>query len=457
MTKKIKTLLITLIFVFTAVFASCTTVPGVTPDDGYEDVEGVSNLEQPKNITITDLEDSFKVTFDEVENATNYSVVISSGVDVISSVKVDNGLYVFSKEKLASGMYSVKVRANGDGKRYYNSIYSDTVTFKIEGEVVEVIKNLTTPTGLNVTKEEQSLNVKFNKVDNASGYQVDLIDSANKVVLSKKLEATVTTTVIDTSAIKEGTYKLAVFAIGDGVKFNNSDYSTFVSVEVTSGTPTPGPDDGDDKLVLSDYYKSAQDLTGSALKAELRKIITNTHKRTTSYSDLKTELLKADEDPNNSNNMILFYTGQSIKKSQDLNNDWNREHVWPQSLGWFKTSGAGADMHHLRPCNISVNSSRGNKKYGTGGSYYLPLNVNGSGADYRGDCARIILYLFTRYSESDSYSFTAVFQSLDLILEWNKLDPVDHLEIQRNEYTYKIQGNKNPFIDYPEFADMIWG
>ena len=121
MTKKIKTLLITLIFVFTAVFASCTTVPGVTPDDGYEDVEGVSNLEQPKNITITDLEDSFKVTFDEVENATNYSVVISSGVDVISSVKVDNGLYVFSKEKLASGMYSVKVRANGDGKRYYNS------------------------------------------------------------------------------------------------------------------------------------------------------------------------------------------------------------------------------------------------------------------------------------------------------------------------------------------------
>lgn len=64
--------------------------------------------------------------------------------------------------------------------------------------------------------------------------------------------------------------------------------------------------------------------------------------------------------------MILFYTGESIKKTANMN-IWNREHVWAQSLTrsgsgqWFGTSGAGADLHHIRPCDPDVNGSRGNK------------------------------------------------------------------------------------------------
>lgn len=116
-------------------------------------------------------------------------------------------------------------------------------------------------------------------------------------------------------------------------------------------------------------------------------------------------------------------------------------------------------MHHIRPCNSSVNSSRGNKKFGseTNTEYYLPYNVNGSGKDYRGDAARIIFYMMVRYTEADSYGFIAVAESKELLLEWNELDPVDDLERARNEAVYKIQGNRNPFIDNEYYAEAIWG
>ena len=46
---------------------------------------------------------------------------------------------------------------------------------------------------------------------------------------------------------------------------------------------------------------------------------------------------------------------------------------------------------------------------------------------------------------------------MEMLLEWNKLDPVDALEKQRNRVCEDIQKNRNPFIDYPELADRIWG
>ena len=212
----------------------------------------------------------------------------------------------------------------------------------------------------------------------------------------------------------------------------------------------PPVDPGDLEINNEAYYQSVLGLSGSALKSALRTLITTTHKKITTYSDCKLELPYIDEDPNNPNNMILFYTGQSIPKSFDLNNDWNREHLWPQSLGWFKTSGAGADLHHIRPCNISVNSSRGNQKYGNSSGYYVPKD------DYKGDIARIIFYLMVRYPESDNYSFSSVCEGVQVLLAWNALDPVSELEMLRNDKIAAIQGNRNPFIDCPEFADLIW-
>ena len=202
------------------------------------------------------------------------------------------------------------------------------------------------------------------------------------------------------------------------------------------------------------YYEDIQATSGNALKLELRELITETHTKVTTYDDLKEYLQEADEDPNNSNNMILFYTGASVPKTDNMN-VWNREHVWAQSLtnNWFGEKGAGADMHHIRPCNPSVNSSRGNQKFGTSSGYYDP---SAHGGDFRGDVARILFYLFTRYTEADSRNFTDIAESLAILLLWNDLDPVSETEIIRNNYTEDIQGNRNPFIDNPDYADMIW-
>ena len=234
------------------------------------------------------------------------------------------------------------------------------------------------------------------------------------------------------------------------------DFSAQVTInliEITSGGDNPGGKDVFSSTLS--YYSKANGLIGTELKMSLRSIITSTHKKVTTYAELKTYLQNADEDPNNPSNMILFYTGASVKKTNNMNT-WNREHVWAQSLsnGWFGTSGAGADMHHIRPCNPGENSSRGNKKFGTSSGYYDPSK---HGDDFRGDVARIIFYMFVRYTEADKHTFKSVAQSKELLLEWNKIDPVSETEIIRNDYTYTIQGNRNPFIDHPECADLIWG
>lgn len=200
------------------------------------------------------------------------------------------------------------------------------------------------------------------------------------------------------------------------------------------------------------YYTSITATSGTALKTQLRSLISSTHKKMTSYNDLRTMTAKTDVDPNNPNNIILFYTRKSVSAKWDGGNTWNREHIWPQSKGWFTTSEAGSDIHHIRPTNPSVNSSRGNTPYGEGSSksYYEPND------EVKGDVARIIFYLLVRYSQSDSYKITATAQSMEMLLEWNLLDPVDNLERTRNEEAAKIQGNRNPFIDNYMYAEMIW-
>lgn len=232
---------------------------------------------------------------------------------------------------------------------------------------------------------------------------------------------------------------------------------------------------GDAFYSTMSYYKDANGLKGMALKSVLRTIISKvTHRET--YDDLKSDTIKSDTDPNNSKNILLFYTRISISGKWDGPDSWNREHVWPQSKGWFKTNGAGSDLHHLRPEDPKVNSTRGNKKFGeikaesdakrvqlstANGGGYIDCYVAG---DYfepqdeaKGDVARIIFYLMTRYSESDSYTFTAVAQSKEMLIKWHLQDPVDDLERHRNEAAYKIQGNRNPFIDHPEAVSLIYG
>lgn len=231
-----------------------------------------------------------------------------------------------------------------------------------------------------------------------------------------------------------------------------------------------------EKDPIDEYYESInKDYTGNELKLALRKLITDTHTKKTTYDDCKNVkyISETDKDPNNPGCILLFWSNISIPCIWDSGKTWNREHVWPQSKGWFNTSGAGSDLHHIRPADPRVNTVHGNDIYAVivGSSYVKTSEVNGnvttgckSNGDYfepvdnrKGDVARIIFYLLTRYSESDVYTITNVCLSMNLLLEWNNLDPVDETEINRNDAVYKIQGNRNPFIDNSDYANLIWG
>ena len=127
-----------------------------------------------------------------------------------------------------------------------------------------------------------------------------------------------------------------------------------------------------------------------------------------------TALQDTDEDPNNPSNVILLYSGASQAKSTNGGgvDDWNREHVWAKSHGDFGTStGPGTDVHHLRPTDVSVNSTRGNKDFDTGGSPVAQAPGSLTDADSfeprdadKGDVARMIFYMSVRYEGGDGFA-----------------------------------------------------
>ena len=220
-------------------------------------------------------------------------------------------------------------------------------------------------------------------------------------------------------------------------------------------------------------YDILSQMSGAELKTQLTNLMKSTHTYTSSYDDChyKANRTDCENENGNQNKLSLIYTSYTATQSQW--NGWNREHIWPKSLGGDTTTGGGADLHHIRPSDASVNSSRGNKKYGNapGGTakygnnpatgvlggyynstYFEPLD------NVKGDVARICLYVYIRWGSSWGASdITKVFQSIDVLLEWCALDPVDTWELGRNEVVQDIQGNRNVFIDYPEYAWLIFG
>ncbi|MCX4880962.1 MULTISPECIES: endonuclease I family protein [unclassified Streptomyces] len=227
----------------------------------------------------------------------------------------------------------------------------------------------------------------------------------------------------------------------------------------------------------STYYKNAVGKTGASLKSSLHTIISANVSKI-SYSAVWNALEVTDQDPNNSNNVILLYSGVSRAKSLSGGDtgDWNREHVWAKSHGDFgEVTGPGTDLHHLRPADVTVNSVRGNKDFDNGGS--TVSNGGGSLTDSdsfeprdadKGDVARMILYMAVRYDGGDGFAdlepnekvnngTNPFIGKLSVLKEWSDEDPPSAFEEHRNQVIYDTyQHNRNPFIDHPEWVDAIW-
>ena len=238
------------------------------------------------------------------------------------------------------------------------------------------------------------------------------------------------------------------------------------------------------------YYDNLNtDLEGSAFRAELAELITDTHTKYTSYSGLANAFKVADADPDNNGNVIWFYTGTSVPFSGFGGSvgATNREHVWPKDGGdaFPAESGPGSDAHHLRPTEQSLNSTRGSKNFDeVAQTSANVVKENGSsgygnsayGADalcyssgsffypakgYRGATARILFYVQTRWGDHnlefvDGAGSSKTIGKISTLLKWHLEEPPTEEEIRRNEVVFGLQGNRNPFIDHPEYAAQIY-
>jgi len=129
------------------------------------------------------------------------------------------------------------------------------------------------------------------------------------------------------------------------------------------------------------------------------------------------------------------------------------------------TTGIGADPHNIRPTDQQMNNNRGSKKFAdgsgnagdVGSGYWYP------GDEWKGDVARIMMYMYTRYGDrckpslNGNGALQGSTEMLQVYLQWNAEDPVTDFEDQRNPYLENFYGNRNPFIDNPYLATLIWG
>ncbi|KGL58743.1 choice-of-anchor D domain-containing protein [Polaribacter sp. Hel1_85] len=228
------------------------------------------------------------------------------------------------------------------------------------------------------------------------------------------------------------------------------------------------------------YYNDVNlNLTGTALRDELATKVINTHTTTLSYGWPVIQQTDLDPDDVTNSTVLLLYGSndsdgntltdrtRSVNSNGGNSGDWNREHTYPKSLGNpnLGTSGPGADVHHLRATDVALNSNRGSLRFATGSGV---AGTSGSGwypgDEWKGDVARMMMYMYIRYGTVCLPSNVAIGTTnavdanmIDLLLDWNAADPVSQYEKNRNTILETEQGNRNPFIDNPGFATTIWG
>ena len=230
------------------------------------------------------------------------------------------------------------------------------------------------------------------------------------------------------------------------------------------------------------YYGDTNGLTGSELKQHLNDVVDG-HTRH-SWQCVWTILKEADEHPDDADSVMAFYRRIPVRKSQrtervrkgdEPGDTWNREHVWPKSRGFpHETDYPFTDVHHLRAADYSVNSSKGTKHFDSGGSKHQECDCRYTTTTWepplsvRGDVARMVFYIDVRYENDgddghdtdlalDTGSGKATLGNLTTLLEWHRDDPVSTEERARNDTVHQWQDNRNPFVDHPEFADLIYG
>ncbi|MEZ8774795.1 endonuclease [Vibrio sp. 10N.247.310.17] len=299
-------------------------------------------------------------------------------------------------------------------------------------------------------------------------------------------------------SVGNGSYSLSV---NGTVVASGGDFQASQSTEFTIGGSTTPPTE---PPVLGEYYKDAEGKVGFALKTALYQIIDNHSSQ--GYTAIWTLVSEADldayydtdgsildmysEKPSGSDSIQFTKVADQCGQYSKEGDCYNREHSFPKS--WFggKVEPMNSDGHHLFATDGYVNSKRSNWPFGeVSSATYTSSNGSklGSAAnslgyvgtvfepidEFKGDFARAYFYMATRYEneianwEGNSTSSDAVLDGtnttvfepwlLTMLKRWHSEDPVSQKEIDRNKAVHDFQGNRNPFIDHPEFVSQIWG
>ena len=328
------------------------------------------------------------------------------------------------------------------------------------------------------------------------------------------------TTYNETFCLADGDYTFTISdSYGDGIccNFGNGSYelsangstlasgASFTSSESTNFTIGAGGGDngGGTNPDPGSYYDSITTQTGYTLKTALHNLINNHTTRgysaiwtfyssnalDTYYEKDGTILDIYSENPNGSDPYNFTKVSNQCGSYSGEGDCYNREHSFPRS--WFggDIEPMNSDIHHIFATDGKVNSVRSSYPYGeVASASYTSANGSKLGSassslgysgtvfepidEFKGDIARAYFYMATRYEDQiaswqsiSSYgdavlngTSTSVFEPwvISMLLSWHANDPVSQKEIDRNEAAYAHQGNRNPFVDHPEYVTKIW-
>lgn len=452
-----------------------------------------SKLDEPSNLKVINK----VLSWSEVANTTGYTIYISD--DNIVTEKTTS----YSLSLLLPGNYNLKVKAIGDGKKYLDSIWSANLPYEVKVESKDYIlifdsnKPSTAEGNITGTMVNQLLKYDENQNLNVNSFALEGWTFKRWNTKADGTGTTYENGEVVYNLTEEKT--IILYAIWEkdspnekNVKFYGPDNTIIKQVNVEVGNKVQRPIEIEtqpykffinwytesnfsiiynfDLLITTDlniygkwetndqghyayvgtYYETI-DFTNFTKTEESELLILLKQQAPRSYSSGNWAPCEdSARDPNNNNNVILIYNSASEPYSTHT---WNKEHVWPQAL---MPSSIAGDQQNLFPCNPTINSNRGNLAFtdssGTHkkvGSKYYP------GDNWRGEVARTLMYMAFRYSDSIKLS-TLIDPAT--ALKWHQEDPVTKWEMDRNNILFKenYQNNRNPFVDHPELANIIY-
>ena len=416
------------------------------------------------------------------------AIMTDLGISVIYNENLNSLKDTQSIQRKTDGTYEVKAptpRTNNDGSGIiYNGISTtfNPVSPISEGQNITITFTTDTPVTSNLNFSVTLNNGSFNSADFAGNLNITIptgTSTASTViqVLNDGLNDG-----DEEMVVTIGTVPSTYIVLNNNNIYRINDVNFYTLPFGTPANPTYG---NITSTAPAGYYASLEGKSGIALKQAIQDIIANPSVvRAHTYGDIINILKTADQNPLDNNQVWLIYTEQPRSKidyqtTNSIIGKWNREHIYSQSRGnygdlynfppdginvWSSTGpddiGAGlSDAHHLRAVDGQENSSRGNRNYGA--DYNGPIATPTS--SWKGDVARACFYMAVRYNGlnvvngNPNENIIGQIGDLTTLLAWNYSDPRDDFEMNRNNYIYTWQVNRNPFIDYPTLADYVFG